>query len=201
MKKYAFVNQENYGAEKFYFEDGEENAVVIPAESHDEAKEKLMALVTDECEAGAETYESMELPDDKSVYPFMYYVEWDVAEDGSLTYGKYQRRPDFYLSKEDFIDDYIMDDLNKISDSSIWEGVINPPIDEAYASDFYRDFAHYYLMQIIEDGTSFEFDDYSDVKKEISEWLRKIWDNFCTNDSLVNEFMAFTGMEMPEWEE
>lgn len=200
MKKYAFVCQ-NYGAENFYFEDGGENTVVIPAESHDEAKEKLMALVTDECSAEAETYTSIELPEDKSKYPFVFYVEWDVAEDGSLIYGKFQCRPDFYLSKEDFIDDYIMDAINNMPDDYIWEGVINPPVDEAYASDFYRDFARYYLMQTIEDGTSFEFDTYSNVEHEVFEWLRKICDNFCTNDSLLNEFMAFTGMEMPEWEE
>lgn len=95
------------------------------------------------------------------------------------------------MTRDEFIQS-IMDDYNDCPDWMIFEGVICPPVNEAYACAFFRQFAEFFLRtNVPEDAT----------EENPSEWKHQVWENFNTNDSLVNEFMAFTGMEMPEWEE
>lgn len=73
MNKFAFFKQDGYGAEKFYFEDGEENTVIIAAESDAEAEEKLLAAVDEGFADEARKYLAEEVD---GMDRFPYCVEW-----------------------------------------------------------------------------------------------------------------------------
>ena len=94
------------------------------------------------------------------------------------------------MTRDEFIQS-IMGDYNDCPNWMIFEGCICQPVDEAYACDFFREFANFYLNINVPDDVT---------EENPNEWKHQVWENFNTNDSLVNEFMAFTGMEMPEWE-
>lgn len=76
MKKYAFYIIEN--GERFYFENGEENVVVVSADSPEEAMNRMMSCISAEYEEEARNQIVDELPNDTADYPFLYFVEWDV---------------------------------------------------------------------------------------------------------------------------
>lgn len=88
MKNYAFYTQENYGAEKFYLEDGQENVIVIAANSGEEAEEKLRKLYD-----GEEELDNYLPPEEIDKLPYMYAI-WDIDKDGNYHYGEAQRRVD-----------------------------------------------------------------------------------------------------------
>ena len=75
MKDYQFVYPHNYGEEKFYFEDSNENTIVIEAETPEEAKEKLMIMVDADYETEAEQCEPEEIDWDGYKAPH-YFVKW-----------------------------------------------------------------------------------------------------------------------------
>lgn len=75
MKEYQFIYPHKYGEEKFYFEDGEENIVVISAENAEKAKEKLLALVSFEYEEEAKQCSAEEIDWDSYSAPH-YFVKW-----------------------------------------------------------------------------------------------------------------------------
>lgn len=76
-KFYAFYTVADSG-EKFYFENGEECAVIVRAETEGEAKMRFLSCVTDEYEKEAEKQITEELPNNSIDYPFPYYVEWNI---------------------------------------------------------------------------------------------------------------------------
>ena len=77
MKKYYAFYQITDGGEKFYFENGEECAIVVKAESEEEAKNRFLSCVDYAFEEEASAQIVEELPDKTYEYPFIYYVEWD----------------------------------------------------------------------------------------------------------------------------
>lgn len=100
--------------------------------------------------------------------------------------------------RQEFIE-AIMENYYKMPDDTIWEGNIVMPADTKYASYFFRRFAEFYLERHVPDDMpeigSVEWD------SESNEWKSLVWENFCTNETLVSEFMTITGLEMPEWDE
>ena len=52
-KKYCFSYQKSYGEEIFFFEDEQENAVVIEANSPKEAEDLLIGMINNEYEDDA----------------------------------------------------------------------------------------------------------------------------------------------------
>ena len=76
-KFYAFYTVADSG-EKFYFENGEECAVIVRAETEEEAKIRFLSCVSSEYEEEAGKQIVEELPDNSINYPFIYYVEWNI---------------------------------------------------------------------------------------------------------------------------
>lgn len=80
MKYYAFyINNQN--GEREWFDDSEENTIIVKANTGEEAKELLINMVdgngfeVDYCAVLAD-YEPMLLPDNAADYPFQYYIEY-----------------------------------------------------------------------------------------------------------------------------
>lgn len=79
MKDYKFCYPHEYNEEKFYFENGQKNTIVISAETPEEAMETLLSCVSYEyedevleCYAEEIDWESYNAPH--------YYVYWSVAD-------------------------------------------------------------------------------------------------------------------------
>lgn len=75
MKDYQFIYPHEHGEEKFYFEDGEENTIVVSAENAEKAKEKLLALVSYEYEEEVEQCSAEEIDWDSYFAPD-HFVKW-----------------------------------------------------------------------------------------------------------------------------
>lgn len=94
MKDYQFVYPYEYGEEKFYFEDGRENNVVISADTPEEAKNQLLRMVDYDYEEEAESCTAVEIDWDGRCngrhYPH-YFSYWKI-EDGEYIYGEPQER-------------------------------------------------------------------------------------------------------------
>lgn len=94
MKDYQFVYPYNYGEEKFYFEDGQENVVVISAENGNEAKEKLLKMVDGDYEEEAESCAAVEINWDGrwNGHHYPHYFSYWKIEDSEYIYGEPQKR-------------------------------------------------------------------------------------------------------------
>lgn len=78
MKKYRFYIQENYGSEKFYFEDNNQNDLILEAENEDEAKDALMEYADYEYETIIEEYTPEEFGRDEELENLQ--IELDILE-------------------------------------------------------------------------------------------------------------------------
>lgn len=91
MKDYQFVYPYEYGEEKFYFEDGQENTVVISADTPEEAKNQLLRMVDYDYEEEAESCTAVEIDwNGDCGYPH-YFSYWKI-ENGKYIYGEPQRK-------------------------------------------------------------------------------------------------------------
>lgn len=92
MKYYAFYTQEVNGlSERFYLDDGQENTIVIPANTQEEAAEKLRCLYD-----GEEPVEEYLPAEELTGEPYEWhigttYVIWDIGTNGEYIYGKPQK--------------------------------------------------------------------------------------------------------------
>ena len=96
-KKYCFSYQKSYGEEIFFFEDEQENAVVIEANSPKEAEDLLIGMINNEYEDDAKQFCAQELPNEIMDYPFEFFVEWKWEKDLPISewYGTPQKRSSF----------------------------------------------------------------------------------------------------------
>lgn len=97
MKKYCFRFQKSYGEEILFFEDEQGNAIIMEANSPEEAENLLAGMVNDEYVEVAKEYSAWELPAEIMNYPFEWFVEWRWSKELPISewYGKPQMRSDF----------------------------------------------------------------------------------------------------------